>query len=266
VEDPGYPLPRRAFEVHGCRVIGVPVDDEGLVVDAIPEAARLVYVTPSHQYPLGMAMSMARRQALLAWAQRVDACIVEDDYDSEFRYGGRPLEPLQSLDPTGRVLYVGSLSKVMLPTLRLGFVVAPPSLHATLRKAKHLADWHTAVPMQAAAADFIDDGLLAQHVRRMRRVYAGRHERILSVLASDLVGRLEPLPSTGGLHLAALLHDHEGDADRVVAERARARGVSMLPMSYHHVTTPPRAGLLLGYGALECDRIAEGLRRLSECL
>ncbi|MGH7710024.1 MAG: PLP-dependent aminotransferase family protein, partial [Gemmatimonadaceae bacterium] len=142
VEDPGYPLPRRAFYAHGCQVRGVPVDDEGLIVEAIPNETRLVYVTPSHQYPLGTTMSMARRQALLDWAQRSNATIVEDDYDSEYRYGGRPLESLQSLDAAGRVLYVGSLSKVMLPTLRLGFVVAPASLQAALRKAKFLADWH----------------------------------------------------------------------------------------------------------------------------
>ena len=170
VEDPCYPLPRRAFQAYGCRVAGVPVDAEGLVVDAIPNGTRLVYVTPSHQYPLGMAMSMARRQALLEWARRADAIIVEDDYDSEFRFGGRALEPLQSLDGSGRVLYVGSFSKVMLPTLRLGFLVAPAPLRAALRKAKYLTDWHTAVATQAATALFIDDGLLAQHIRRMRRV------------------------------------------------------------------------------------------------
>jgi GntR family transcriptional regulator / MocR family aminotransferase len=112
VEDPGYPPAQRAFTAHGNRVLGVPVDAEGLVVQALPDAARLVYVTPSHQFPLGVSMSLARRLALLEWAERVDAVIVEDDYDSEFRYAGRPLEPLQSLDRSGRVLYVGSFSKL----------------------------------------------------------------------------------------------------------------------------------------------------------
>jgi GntR family transcriptional regulator / MocR family aminotransferase len=266
VEDPGYPLPRRAFQAHGCQVVGVPVDDEGLVVDAIPDRARLVYVTPSHQYPLGMAMSMARRQALLAWAHRADATIIEDDYDSEFRYGGRPLESLQSLDGCGRVLYVGSFSKVMLPTLRLGFLVAPRPLHAALRKAKYLADWHTAVPTQAAAALFIDDGLLAQHIRRMRRVYAERHERIMRILDRDFSGLLTPLPSTGGLHLTTLIPGRDPSSDLLVASRAHTAGVAILPLSYHYSGTRSRAGLLLGYGAIASDHLEEGLRRLRSCL
>ena len=266
VEDPCYPLPRRTFQAHECRVVGVPVDADGLIVDAIPRDARLVYVTPSHQYPLGMAMSLARRQALLTWAQQADASIIEDDYDSEFRYDGRPLESLQSLDASGRVLYVGSLSKVMLPTLRLGFVVAPVPLHAALRKAKFLADWHTAVPSQAAAAQFIDDGLLAQHVRRMRRVYAGRHDRIVEILSRDLAGRLTPLPSSGGLHLAALLPERDDVRDRLIAQRAYAAGIAVLPLSNHYIGQRQRPGLLIGYGAIPSERIEQGLRRLSDCL
>jgi GntR family transcriptional regulator/MocR family aminotransferase len=247
-------------------VAGVPVDEEGLVVDAIPRGVRLVYVTPSHQYPLGMAMSMARRQALLAWANRVNAAIIEDDYDSEFRYGPRPLEPLQTLDESGRVLYIGSFSKVLLPTLRLGFVVAPPPLHAALRKAKHLADWHTAIPMQAAAAQFIEDGLLAQHIRRMRRIYSERHERIVRALERDFRGYLTPLPSTGGLHLASLFDERYGASDQEIVARAAARGVAVFPLAYHYVTTPPRQGRMFRYGAIPTDRIAPGPRRLRGCL
>jgi GntR family transcriptional regulator/MocR family aminotransferase len=266
VEDPGYPLPRGALHAYGCRVAGVPVDEEGLVVDAIPRGVRLIYVTPSHQYPLGMAMSMGRRQALLAWANRVNAAIVEDDYDSEFRYGPRPLEPLQTLDESGCVLYIGSFSKVLLPTLRLGFVVAPRPLHAALRKAKHLADWHTAVPMQAAAAQFIEDGLLAQHIRRMRRIYSERHERIVRVLERDFRGCLTPLPSTGGLHLSALLDERYGASDQEIVERAATQGVAVFPLAYHYVATPPRRGLMFGYGAISSDRIEPGLRRLRGCV
>ena len=266
VEDPGYPLPRRAFHAHGCRVVGVPVDADGLVVDAIPDNARLVYVTPSHQYPLGMPMSMPRRQALLERARRTDSTILEDDYDSEFRYGGRPLETLRSLDQTGRVLFVGSFSKVMLPTLRIGFAVIPSPLHSAFRKAKSVTDWHTAVPLQAAAAEFIDDGLLAQHVRRMRNVYAERHDRIMACLDRDFSDQLTPLPSAGGLHLSVLLHGPEPAFDTEVAERARARGVLVLPLSKHYFDTPHRAGLMIGYGAIPTDRIAEGLARVQACL
>lgn len=266
VEDPGYPLPGRAFHAHGARVVGVPVDAEGLLVEHIPDDARLVYVTPSHQYPLGMAMSMARRQALLAWAAKADAAVVEDDYDSEFRFRGRPLEALRSLDGNRRVLYVGSFSKSLLPTLRLGFVVAPEPLNTALRKAKHLSDWHTALPAQAALAEFMDDGLLSQHVRRMRRVYAERHDRIVDVLTRDFQGRITPLPSAGGLHLTALFTGAEAPDDTAVADRAKAKSVAVIPLSRHYMNHVSRSGVLLGYGAIESDRIEEGLRRLGACL
>ena len=266
VEDPGYPLARRVFQAQGLRVVPIPVDEEGIVVDAIPEGARLVYVTPSHQYPLGMALSMERRQALLAWASDADAAIVEDDYDSEFRYDGRPLEPLHGLDGSARVLYVGSLSKVMLPTLRLGFVVAPPSLHAGLRKAKAAMDWHTAVPVQGAAAEFIEDGLLAKHVRRMRRIYAERHRRVVEILEQGFYGRLTPLPSHGGLHLTATLDPGIEGSDPTIADRADAEGVAIIPLSYHYLGDPVRHGLLIGYGAIQLDHVAEALGCLRGCL
>jgi GntR family transcriptional regulator/MocR family aminotransferase len=266
VEDPAYPLARRAFHAHGARVVGVPVDASGLVVDAIPDTARLVYVTPSHQYPLGVAMTMARRQALLAWAKRADGVVVEDDYDSEFRYGGRPLEALQSLDDAGRVLYVGSFSKVMLPTLRMGFLVAPQPLLAAFCKAKQLADWHTAVPAQAALAHLIEDGVLAQHIRRMRRVYGERHERIVRVLVRESGGRLVPLPAAGGLHLTALLAPETDADDRTVAERAAAAGAAVFPLSPYYIAAPPRQGLIFGYGAIASDRLEEGVRVVIRCL
>lgn len=266
VEDPGYPLPRRLFRSHGASVVGIPVDDEGLMVDRIPEGARVVYVTPSHQYPLGMALSMGRRQALLAWAERSDAAVIEDDYDSEFRYGGRPLESLQGLDGSGRVLYVGSFSKSLLPTLRLGFVVAPEPLHTALRKAKHLADWHTSLPAQGALAELIDDGLLARHIRRMRRIYAERHGAVVEILTRDFSGRLSPLHGAGGLHLTALLDDRHASCDLAIAAKALTQGVAVLPLSHHYDGDAARAGFLIGYGAIPLARIEEGLWRLGSCL
>ena len=242
----------------------MPVDAEGLVVDRLPDTARMVYVTPSHQFPLGPAMSLPRRLALLDWADRVGASIVEDDYDSEFRYGGRPLEPLHVLDHTGRVLYVGSFSKVLLPTLRLGFVVAPAPLHVPLRKAKYVTDWHTAVPVQAAAARFLDDGHLARHVRRMRGVYAARHQLVTTVLAAELADLLRPVPSAAGLHVTVLLRRHADDA--AVAAAAAADGIALLPLSACAVSAPAPPGLLLGYGAIQTDRVAAGLRRLRHTL
>ena len=174
-------------------------------MSAIPRAARLVYVTPSHQFPLGVAMSLERRIALLAWAQQPRAVVVEDDYDSEFRFQGRPLDPLQSLDRDGRVIYVGSFSKVMRPVVRLGFLVAPASLQPALRAAKQLTDSSGVLPTQAALARFIDEGLLAKHIRKAAREYAGRHERIVSTLRRDFRRWLDVIPSAAGLHVAARL-------------------------------------------------------------
>jgi GntR family transcriptional regulator/MocR family aminotransferase len=148
VEDPCYRPPWRLLATLGAKVAGVPVNDQGMIVDAIPPGTRLVYVTPSHQFPLGMSMSLPRRMALLAWAERHQAAILEDDYDSEFRFGGRPIEPLQTLDRAGRVVYIGSFSKTLLATLRLGFLVALPSLRPAVRAAKLLTDWHTPLPLQ----------------------------------------------------------------------------------------------------------------------
>src|SRR6267378_446501 len=185
VEDPGYPPIRWLFESLGVRVSGVPVDQHGIIVDALPRHARLVYVTPSHQYPLGVSMSLSRRRALLAWAERNDAAIVEDDYDSEFRFEARPIEPLQTLDKSGRVIYVGSFSKTMLPTLRLGFLVTPPSIRAAVQRAKQVTDWHTALPLQMALARFIDDGGFARHVRKMRNIYRVRHAMVTHGLSNE---------------------------------------------------------------------------------
>ncbi|MGI8332390.1 PLP-dependent aminotransferase family protein [Actinomadura scrupuli] len=263
VEDPGYPPPRWLLATQGVRVAAVPVDAEGLVVDAIPAGARMVHVTPSHQFPLGLAMSLERRMALLAWAERQDAVIVEDDYDSEFRYGGRPIEPLHSLDRGGRVVYVGSFSKVLLPSLRLGFLVAPPSLREALRTARHIADLHGPLAEQGALAGLIDEGLLARHIRRMRGEYRRRHEHIGRVLARDFAEILEVVPSAAGLHLSALLP--EGTDDRAVVARAREAGVGLLPLS-DFFAGRGRPGLLLGYGAIAPGRIEEGLARLRKAL
>ena len=262
VEDPGYSPAHWLFGSLGLKVAGVRVDADGLVVDELPDAARLVYVTPSHQYPLGVAMSLPRRIALLQWADRHRAAIIEDDYDSEFRYGGRPVEPLHALDTSGRVVYVGSFSKTMLATLRLGFVVAPPSLTRALRTAKSVTDWHTALPAQAALARFIDEGHLARHVRRMRAVYRRRHELIVEVISQQLAEHLTIVPSAAGLHLAATATTASPEDIVDVVQCALADGVAVQTLSTFRVDRPPLPGLALGYGAIETGDIDEGLRRL----
>jgi GntR family transcriptional regulator/MocR family aminotransferase len=264
VEDPGYAPPRRLFDSLGLDVTGVPVDDHGLVIDDLPANARLVYVTPSHQYPLGTVMSLPRRIALLEWADRHDAAIIEDDYDSEFRYGGRPIEPLCTLDASGRVIYVGSFSKTMLPTLRLGFIITPPALSGALRAAKYVTDWHTPLPTQAALAHFVDEGYLARHIRKMRAIYRQRHDKIAQAITGQFAQHLTPIPSAAGLHISAIARIASAEEMAHVAERALAAGVAVQPLSMFQVTQPSWAGLTLGYGAVETGDIDEGLHRLSQ--
>jgi GntR family transcriptional regulator/MocR family aminotransferase len=262
VEDPGYPLVRRLLESLGARVRGVPVDHEGLMVDALPRSARLVYVTPSHQYPLGMTMTLARRRALLEWAERHHAAIIEDDYDSEFRFRERPIEPLQTLDTSGRVIYIGSFSKTMLPALRLGFVVTPTAIRSTIHRAKQVTDWHTSIPLQIALEHFIESGEFARHIRKMREVYRVRHEMVTEGLARKFGDVLQLLPSFAGLHVAALARTASAESIRRVARKASEAGVEIQEMSTFAVTQSHRPGIVLGYGAIPTTKIREGLRRL----
>jgi GntR family transcriptional regulator/MocR family aminotransferase len=261
-EDPSYAPPRLLFQSLGLDVVGVRVDREGLDVLAMPEGPRVVYTTPSHQYPLGVALSLSRRLALLDWAERNNAAIIEDDYDSEFRFGGRPLEPLRSLDRYGRVVYVGSFSKTMLPTLRLGFMKLPPSLRAAAQRAKFMTDWHSPLPAQRALAEFIRGGGFARHVRRMNRVYQARHEIVAATLEREFADHLEVMPSNAGLHIGTLARDASRDAMKRVMRRASEAGVEIHGMARLGVHEPARAGLILGYGGIGKADLAEGLRLL----
>jgi GntR family transcriptional regulator/MocR family aminotransferase len=268
VESPGYAPPKQLFKTLGIRMVGVPVDREGLVVDALPCDVRAVYVTPSHQYPLSVTLTLARRQALLAWAEQNNAAIIEDDYDSEFRFGERPLEPLQTLDTNGRVVYLGSFSKTMLPALRLGFLVTPPSLRAALHKAKYVSDFHSSILAQAALARFIDDGAFARHVRRATAIYRQRHEMIADVISRDFTDHLELIPSTTGLHVSALVRTMSAHQIAAVTRRAAERGVAVQLLS-SQVLSPlavsPLPGIMLGYGAIATSHIEEGLSLLRTC-
>ena len=266
VEEPGYPPARHLFQSLGARVVGVPVDDSGIVVDELPRSARLVYVTPSHQFPLGTAMSLTRRTALLEWAQRHGAVIIEDDYDSEFRFSERPLEPLQSIDRSGRVIYVGTFSKTLLPLLRLGFLIAPPSLLPALRTARQLTDWHSDTVSQATLARFIDEGLLARHIRRAARHYAARHQQVVSWLRDEVGDLLALVPSTAGLHVCARVAQGASvDVDAAV-RHSRAVGVSVRSLAPYYAETPGLPGLVIGYGAIPADRIAAGIAHLTFAL
>jgi GntR family transcriptional regulator/MocR family aminotransferase len=264
VEEPGYPPPRLLFESYGVRVTPVRVDAEGLDVSALPDKARLVYLTPSHQFPLGVPMTPARRAALLAWAERRNAVLIEDDYDSEFRFGGRPLDTLQGLDGCGRVVYVGSFSKSLLPSLRLGFLIAPAPLRGALRAASYVGGWYCQWPAQAALASLIENGLLARHVRKMRREYAARHDRILATLTTTFAEWLDPIPCVSGIHLTATLRSRSTRVERMLRELAQETDVGFDRLSSYYAARP-QAGLVLGYGAIATTDIDEGLRRLRSC-
>lgn len=261
VEDPGYPPACRAFEAAGARIVRVPVDGEGLVVERLPPQAQVICVTPSHQFPLGCVMSPRRRAELLAFAQRQRAVIVEDDYDAEFRYAGRPLDALQTLDRDGTVCYVGTFSKSLFPALRLGFVVPPRWALAALVAAKERTDWHSNLLAQDTLAAFMAEGHLARHVRKMRALYAQRRTALLQGLENDWAGRLTALPGEAGLHLAARTAP-QVDAERLV-ERARAAGIGLSSLARYGAAPHTPAGVLFGFGAITPAAIHAGLARLA---
>ena len=235
MEEPGYPGARSALVGAGARILPVRVDADGLDVEAGMRSAgnaRLVYVTPSHQYPLGVPMSLPRRLALLKWAAAARAWVVEDDYDSEFRYGARPIPCLHGLDVDGRVIYLGSFSKTLFPALRLGFVIVPPDLQDRVVAARSAADQHPPWLEQAVLADFITEGHFARHLRRMRAAYRERLEALAHAADRYCRGRLRLRPVQTGLHAVA---DLDGaDAARVSREAA-ARGVEATPLSAYFV-------------------------------
>lgn len=264
VEEPGYPPVVELLRHHGFRVVGVPVDAHGLVVDALPDDARLVYVTPSHQYPLGMAMSRARRVELLAWASRTGAAVIEDDYDSEFLHGSRPLEPLQRLDRDGRVIYVGTFSKSVAPGLRLGFVVAPRGLVPALTAVRQLIDWAPPAAAQAALTAFITEGHLDRHLRRSRLVYRERQQLLRAALAASLPGRYRVLPAEAGLHLAVVDEGGPHDVGPVGPVSRPGLRVSTLERTYHFSRAVP--GLLVGFGGLPTSQVREAADALATAL
>ena len=225
-----------------------------------------MYATPAHQFPLGMTMSLSRRLALLAWARRHDAAIIEDDYDSEFRFGGRPIEPLRLLDDSDRVIYVASFSKTTLPTLRLGYVIAPPALRPALDGAKLLMDWHTAVPLQAAMAEFIVEGHFARHVRRMRLVYEARHGLMNEILRHRFSSWLQVIPSAAGLHISATAPAMSPDRVDAIVRQAARMGVRCYALGLFALTRQAPPGLVLGYGSIPKDRIEAGLERLHRAM
>ncbi|MFP6772957.1 MAG: PLP-dependent aminotransferase family protein [Alphaproteobacteria bacterium] len=271
VEEPGYGGIRGALIAAGLRIALTPVDGEGLDIaagEARAPLARMVCVAPSHQHPLGVVMSLRRRLALIEWARRRQAWILEDDYDSEYRYAGRPLAALQGLDPTGRVIYVGSFSKVLFPSLRLGYLVVPPDLVDAFIAARRVLDEHTAMLAQPVLANFIDEGHFAAHVRRMRRLYAARQAALLEMARRELSGLLEMDADEAGMHLIARPGANFSGAmdDGRLAGLAAAAGIVVAPLSRSYVGKPVRQGLMLGYAAHDEAAIAKAGQRLAEVI
>ncbi|QRP65198.1 PLP-dependent aminotransferase family protein [Rhodanobacter sp. FDAARGOS 1247] len=264
VEEPGYPPVRAAFAAAGAQLVPLPVDDEGLCVERLPEDVRIISVTPSHQSPTGVAMSLRRRAALLDFARRHHAVIVEDDYDGEFRFGGRPLDALQTLDRDALVFYVGTFSKSMFPSLRKGFVVAPAWARSGLVTVKHCVDSHCDGITQAALAAFIRDGHLARHVRHMRPIYAARREALLDGLQRGLGEWLQPIPSEAGLHLAARLRD-SARASKLMPVVLRAAAGAEATADYA-MTRDVEPAVTFGYGVIDAADISAALAGLRRSL
>jgi GntR family transcriptional regulator/MocR family aminotransferase len=257
LEDPGYPPMRAAFAAAGAKLVSVGVDSEGLMVDAIPPEASIICLCPSHQFPLGVTMSQERRSALVAMARARGAVIVEDDYDGEFRFDGEPLAALRANDASDVVFYVGTFSKCMLPTLRLGFIVAPPWAMETLVLAKNCLDWHCPTALQMAVASFIADGRLTQHVRKMRHVYRQRRHYLADAIQRQLGDWLQLIPSSYGMHLGAFLRD-DIDAE-ILLKRMAQSGVKMHSFARYYADGQGRPGLVFGYGAADLAHLEQAL-------
>jgi GntR family transcriptional regulator/MocR family aminotransferase len=265
IEDPGYLGARAVMRAIGAKLIPVPVDESGLVVSAgiAAEAnARAAYITPSHQHPTGAVMSMRRRLELLAWARDHDAWIIEDDYDSEFRYVGRPLAALQGIDDHARVIYVGTLSKMLFPGVRIGFAVVPRDLVDVFTGAKFVTDRQPPSLQQAMVADFMHSGFLTSHIRRMRLHYRQARDAVVNAISQHMGDLVEVEVPECGIQLIVRFKDDISDVE--VADKARAKGIVVQPVSSLHLNAPARQGLLLGYSGFDLRKLRSVSRQLAE--
>jgi GntR family transcriptional regulator/MocR family aminotransferase len=266
IEEPGYLGARGAFLGAGARLVPVPVDQDGFDVDyAIARRpARVVYLTPSHQFPLGATLTLARRLQLLEWAAQSQAWIVEDDYNSEFRHAGRPIASLQGLDSSGRVIYMGSFSKVLFPALRLGYLILPPNLIDAFISARRLADYHSPTVEQAVLADFMEAGHFGRHIRRMRGIYAERQDALIDAFRRHLPRLIDVKPAQAGMHVVGWLPRNVSDVE--MSQRAIDSGIEAPSLSAFSLRPRRAGGLILGYAAFTPREIREGAKRLAIAL
>jgi GntR family transcriptional regulator / MocR family aminotransferase len=268
VENPTYPAARQSFIALGAVPVPVDVDGDGLRTDELPDA-RLAYVTPSHQFPLGSVMSAARRRQLISWAHHADAYIIEDDYDGEYRYDVAPVPALRALDGGERVVYVGTVSKTLSPTLRIGYLVAPTALAQTLAQAKRLADRHAPSLEQDALTDLIENGAYERHVRNARRKNRGRRAALLGALGGAFGDDVSIAGADAGLHVVAWLHRLPRSREQELLVQAADAGLGIYSVSdlYHQDAEehrPDVVGLVIGYASLSEREIGQGVRRLAQ--
>jgi len=265
VESPGYPGASSVFEAIGAKVHAAPVDNDGVRVDELGgRRVRLLYVTPGHQFPLGTTMSLSRRLQVLEWARKSGAMIFEDDYDSEYRYSGRPIPAMQGLDRHGLVLYAGSFSKVLFPALRVGYLVVPEDLVERVEAIKSLTTRHAPMLEQLVLHEFVAEGHFARHLRRMREVYAGRLALLVEEAQAQLLGLLEVSTVEAGLQTVGwLARGIRGEKARVMAWK---RGVDVTPVSQYASERKAREGLVMGFAAIDAAEIRRGVRELAVAL
>lgn len=265
VENPSYQGTREVLRAAGARLLPLAVDRDGVIPAKLPKAgARVAFVTPSHQFPTGAILPLARRVALLDWARRKDVVVVEDDYDGEFHYEEQPLESMQGLDNEGRVIYIGTFSRTVFSALRIGYLIVPKSLVAAFTSAKWLCDRHTSTLEQETLAEFITKGMYERHLRRVRRKNRANREALLDAISKYLQDRVEVSGAGAGAHVALWPRAHF--SERALIAKAAARQVGIYGVSAYYLAHSPRSGLLLGYSRLKKDQISEGIRRLGEIL
>ncbi len=268
VEDPGDPFVRTLLRGLGAEVLGVPVDDEGMVTHELPRGGgappRLIHLTPSNHFPLGGTLPMARRVALLNWAQQTGAVVLEDDCDSEFRYASRPLAALKALDAADNVVYVGTFSRILLPSLRLGYLILPEDLVAPVIAIRSLTDRHPPPIEQLLVAEFMLNGHFYTHVRRMRKLYADRQQMLVGALQREFGDRIDVRPAGAGMHVIGWLP--AGLNDIAVARKAAELGLVVRPLSPFYYRRKARPGLLLGHAAVTTGQLRAGIRALGQVL
>lgn len=267
LEEPHYFGAYRVFGTHGANLVPVRTDMQGIVCDELPETApRIIFVTPSHQFPGGSVMSLPRRLDLLRYSYKHDSWIVEDDYDSEFRYDVDPLPTLRSIDESDRVIYIGTFSKALLSSLRLGYMVLPEALAMDFIRAKWLDDMGSSVIEQTALANFIRNGGFERHLSRATKMLKARRTALIEGMQEHAGVQIEIEDSRAGMHLVAWLPKFDFDQCHALIEHARTRGLGLYPIETHYVTPPPRPGLLLGYAGLSVNEIRKATELLGLCI